>query len=98
MEHFHRRLTTHCSTSFTVNLNSKFAYSLFLPAALALAQRAFADADIFALAALLILRLAVLTAFNDGFLPFTFAQRDLAAAAIFALTAALIFRLFLGPA
>ena len=65
---------------------------------MAFAQRAFANADILALAAALIFRLAFLTGFADGFVPFTFAHLALAAAAIFALPAALIFRLFFGLA
>jgi len=58
---------------------------------LAFFQRALAAAEIFALAAALILRLAFLTGFATDFRPFTFAHRALAAAAIFRLPAALIF-------
>lgn len=78
---------------------SRFShYSLDLPAALALAQRFFAAAEIFALAAALILRLAFLTVFATGFVPFTFAHLAFCAAAILALPAALIFRLRFGSA
>ena len=80
-----------------VELSGLPPYSRFFPAALAFAQRAFANAEIFALAALLILRLAFLTGSVEGFVPFTFAHLARAAAAILALPAALIFRLFFGP-
>jgi hypothetical protein len=43
-----------------------FSYSLDLPAAFALAQRAFASNEILALAALLMVRLAFLTAFTGS--------------------------------
>jgi hypothetical protein len=65
---------------------------------LALAQRFFAEADILALAAALIVRLAFLTGFADGFVPLIFAHRAFCAAAILALPAALIFRLRFGSA
>ena len=69
-------------------------YRLFLPAAFAFAQRALADAAIFALEAALIFRLAFFAAgFVDCFDPFTFAHLALAAALILALPAALILRL-----
>lgn len=67
-------------------------YSFDLPAALAFAQRFFAIAESFALAAALILRLAFLTGFAADFRPFTFAHRARCAAAIFRLPAVLIFR------
>lgn len=71
-------------------------YSVFLPDALALTHRAFAAAEILALPAALILRLAFLTDFVADFRPLTFAHLARCAAAIFALPAALIFRLFFG--
>ena len=49
-------------------------YSVFFPAALALAQRAFAAAEILALAAALIFLLFV-GALTTGFAPLTFAHR-----------------------
>lgn len=70
-------------------------YSDFLPAALTLAQRFFAAAEILALPAALIFRLLA-GALAAGFAPLTFAQRALAAAEILARPAALIF-LFFGP-
>ena len=73
-------------------------YSLFLPSALAFAQRALAAAAIFARAAALILRRAFLTGSAADFRPLIFAHRALAAAAIFRLPAALIFRRLRGAA
>jgi hypothetical protein len=75
-----------------------FSYNFDLPAALALAHRFFAAADILALAAALILRLAFLTGFAEEDFPLTFAHRAFCAAMILALPAALIFRLFFGAA
>jgi hypothetical protein len=63
---------------------------------LAVFQRALAAAEIFALAAALILRLAFFTGFATDFRPLTFAHRARAAAAILALPAALILRFFFG--
>ena len=80
------------------SINVPPPYSRFFPAALTFAQRAFANAEIFALAALLILRLTFLTGFADDFFPFTFAHRAFCAAAMLARPAALIFRLFFGLA
>ena len=57
-----------------------------------------AAAEIFALAAALILRLAFLTGFVEDAFPLTFAHRAFCAAAILALPAALIFRLLFGSA
>jgi hypothetical protein len=77
--------------SFTEKSN----YKVFLPAAFALAQRAFAAAAILALAAALIVRLTILLA--PGFasdLTFPFAHRAFCAAAIASLPAALM-RFFL---
>ena len=79
------------------------AYSLVLPARLALAQRAFASNEILALAALLMVRLAFLTGFTGNVstgscVPFSFAHRARCAAAIFAFTAALLFRFIFGSA
>ena len=73
-------------------------YSLLFPAALAFAQRFFAAAEIFALAAALILRLAFLTGFTADFRPLTFAHLARCPAAIFRLPAALIFRRLTGLA
>ena len=67
-------------------------YNLFLPAALAFAQRDLAAAAILARPAALIFRLAFLTGFKEDCSPFAFAQRFFAAAAILALTAGLNFR------
>lgn len=67
-------------------------YSFDLPAALAFAQRFLAAAEIFALAAALISRLAFLTGFAADFRPFIFAHLARCAAAIFRLPAVLIFR------
>ena len=75
------------------------AYSFALPAALALAQRAFASCDSRALAAALTLRLAFLTGLGAAAMalfPFTLAQRAFCAAAIFFLAAALIVFLLAG--
>jgi len=71
-------------------------YSDFFPAALTLAQRAFAAADIFALAAALIFLffMGALTDFETGFV-FTLAQRAVCAAEILARPAALILPLAL---
>jgi hypothetical protein len=80
------------------SINVPPPYSFVLPAALAFAQRFLAAAEIFALAAALILRLTFLTGFADNFLPFIFAHRAFCAAAILALPAALILRFFFGPA
>ncbi|HUA37634.1 MAG TPA: hypothetical protein VMA35_04450 [Candidatus Sulfopaludibacter sp.] len=73
-----------------------FIYSLFFPAAFALAHLNFAALAIFALAAALILRLAFLTGFEADFRPLAFAQRALCAAAILFLPTALIFLRLLG--
>jgi hypothetical protein len=68
-------------------------YSFFFPAALILAQRAFAIAESLALAAVLIFRLCFLAgALATGFASLIFAHRALAAAAILARLAALILR------
>jgi hypothetical protein len=76
------------------------SYNDFLPAALALAQRALAAAEIFALPAALIppffLGTGPAFGFVAGFAPLTFAQRNLAAALILALAAALIVNFFFG--
>ena len=63
---------------------------------MAVFQRALAAAEILALAAALILRLAFFTGFATDFRPLTFAHRALAAAAILALPTALILRFFFG--
>src|SRR5580658_10459946 len=87
-------------------LDLKSDYSFFFPVAFALAQRAFANAESFALAAALIFlrafftglaaSLTVLTAgLTDDFVPFIFAHRALAAALILAFAAALIVNFFL---
>src|ERR1017187_6311088 len=72
---------------------SEMDYSDFFPAALALAQRAFAAAEILALAAALIF-LFFAGALATGFAPLTFAHRAFCAAAILARPAALILRFF----
>jgi hypothetical protein len=71
-------------------------YNLFLPAAFTFFHLAFAKAEILALAAALILRLAFLTGFVTDFRPLTFAHLAFCAAAILALPAALIFPRLLG--
>ena len=63
---------------------------------MAVFQRALAAAEILALAAALILRLAFLTGFAADSRPLTLAHRARAAAAILALPAALILRFFFG--
>jgi len=67
-------------------------YSLVLPAALALTQRALAAALILALAAALIFRFFFGAGFADDFDPFCLAHLALCAAAIFARAALLIVR------
>jgi hypothetical protein len=72
------------------------AYSDFRPWALAFAQRAFAAAAIFALAAALILRLGFWADLPGLVAAWILAHRARAAAAILALLAALIFQCFRG--
>ena len=67
-------------------------------AAFLLAQIIFNLAESLALAAALILPLAFLAGFTDGFDPFRFAHLALAAALILALAALLILNFFLGTA
>jgi len=75
-----------------------FNYSLFLPAALAFAHRALANAANFLRADALIVRLTFLTGFAADFRPLTFAHRARCAAAIFRLPAPLILRRLRGAA
>lgn len=74
-------------------IRTKMDYSDFLPAALSLAQRAFAAAEILALAAALIVRFLA-GALMAGFAALIFAQRAFCAFAILALPAALILPFF----
>jgi hypothetical protein len=76
--------------------NDELVYSLFFPAAFAFFHLAFAAAEIFALAAALILRLPLFTGFAADFRPLTFAQRAFCASAILFLPEALILFRFLG--